>query len=132
MYELTKASQALSDETRLRILNLVLARECCVCEVMQALAITQTRASRNLKILYDAGFLTQRSNGLYTFYSLRQSDRFHADLVAAVRKVMRANPIAKKDLERLAQARQVGPGCAKNQAEEAVLPLANQAQVFTI
>ncbi len=43
--------KALSDETRLRISSLLLERECCVCEVMQALDISQTRASRNLRHL---------------------------------------------------------------------------------
>jgi len=56
MGQLTRAAQALSDETRLRILNVLMVHECCVCEVMQALGISQTRASRNLKILDDAGF----------------------------------------------------------------------------
>ena len=57
MQDLIKATKALSDETRLRILNLLLERECCVCEVMQALDISQSRASRNLGILQGAGFL---------------------------------------------------------------------------
>ena len=42
MRDLVKAIKALSDETRLRILNLLLEQECCVCEVMQALDISQT------------------------------------------------------------------------------------------
>jgi len=58
MYTLVKAIKALSDETRIRILNLLAERECCVCEVMQAMEISQTRASRNLGMLYDAGFLS--------------------------------------------------------------------------
>jgi ArsR family transcriptional regulator, arsenate/arsenite/antimonite-responsive transcriptional repressor len=118
MYELTKAAQALSDETRLRIMNLILTRESCVCEVMQVLGISQTRASRNLKILYDAGFLSQRSDGLFTLYSLKASERFFSDLVAAVKKEMRGNPIARKDLERLAQTRRGDVcGTGKSQAK---------------
>ena len=70
MRELVKAFKALSDETRLRILNLLLERECCVCEVMQALNISQTRASRNLNALYDAGFLKLRKEGLWSLYSI--------------------------------------------------------------
>ena len=42
MRELIKAFKSLSDETRLRILNILLEKECCVCEVMQALEISQT------------------------------------------------------------------------------------------
>ena len=48
MREIIKAFKALSDETRLRVLNLILERECCVCEVMQALEISQSKASRHL------------------------------------------------------------------------------------
>ena len=55
------------------MLNLLLQRECCVCEVMQALNISQTRASRNLSMLYNAGFLKQRREGLWAYYSIDKS-----------------------------------------------------------
>ena len=88
MRELLKATKALSDETRLRILNLLLERECCVCEVMQALGISETRASRNLRLLYDAGFLKLRRDGLWSLYSLNQDDspEYFAELVQAVKR----------------------------------------------
>ena len=70
MRNIIKAYKSLSDETRLRILNLLLEKECCVCEVMQALGISQPRASRNLRILYEAGFLKLQKNGLWSVYSL--------------------------------------------------------------
>ena len=112
MEKLTRAAQAMSDETRLRILNVLMAQECCVCEVMQALEISQTRASRNLKILDDAGFLNMRTDGLYTLYSLRQAeeDDFHAELLKAVKKEMQASKMARKDVLRLKQSRRGGPG----------------------
>jgi ArsR family transcriptional regulator len=65
MRSLVKAFKALSDETRVRIVNLLLVRECCVCEVVQALEVSQTRASRNLGMLYDAAFLKMRKDGLW-------------------------------------------------------------------
>ena len=115
MKELTRAAQAISDETRVRILNLILTQECCVCEVMQALGISQTRASRNLKILYDAGFLNMRNDGLFTLYSLNGANgKFYADLVAGVKKGLAGNRLAQADLARLREAKRVGPGCAKN------------------
>ena len=115
MRDLTKALRALSDETRLRILNLLLERECCVCEVMQALEISQTRASRNLNILYDAGFLKLRKDGLWSLYSIDQygmQDHF-SDLVQAVRKALDSNEIVALDRERLTKAKRVGTGCAR-------------------
>jgi len=92
MQDLIKAMKALSDETRLRILNLLLERECCVCEVMQALDISQTRASRNLGILEDAGFLKARRNGTWIVYSLdwQTANRY----VSSLAKLMKDSPVS--------------------------------------
>ena len=113
MRDLVKAFKALSDETRLRILNLLLERECCVCEVMQALDISQTRASRNLNVLYDAGFLKLRKDGLWSLYSIdKEGLRPHyTDLVEAVRKGLKGQELVTLDRERLKVAKRVGPGC---------------------
>ena len=115
MRDAVKAFKALSDETRLRILNLLLERECCVCEVMQALDISQTRASRNLSALYDAGFLNLRKNGLWTLYSIDREGmkEYISDLVRVVTKAIEGNPVAALDRERLMKAKRVGPGCAE-------------------
>ena len=115
MRYVVKAFKALSDETRLRILNLLLERECCVCEVMQALGISQTRASRNLSALYDAGFLKLHKNGLWSLYSIdRESMQdYFPDLVNAVSKALGSNEIAALDRECLKKAERVGPGCGR-------------------
>jgi ArsR family transcriptional regulator len=115
MRELLKAIKALSDETRLRILNLLLERECCVCEVMQALDISETRASRNLRLLYDAGLLKLRKDGLWSLYSLNQDDSpaYFAELVRAVKEALAANQEASQDRERLKMAERIGPVCAR-------------------
>jgi ArsR family transcriptional regulator len=113
MRELVKAFKALSDETRLRILNLLLERECCVCEVMQALNISQSRASRNLSALYDAGFLNLRREGLWALYSIDKEGlkEHYTDLVEAVRKGLEGNETALQDRLRLRSAKRIGPGC---------------------
>lgn len=111
MRNLIKACKSLSDETRLRILNLLLERECCVCEVMQALGISQTRASRNLGILYEAGFLKLEKNGLWSIYSLDREGmpKYLSDLVNAVGKALKDNEVLALDKERLSKAERVGP-----------------------
>jgi len=113
MRALVKAFKALSDETRLRILNLLLERECCVCEVMQALDISQPRASRNLSALYDAGLLKLRREGLWAVYSIDKESmgEYYADLIEAVRKGLDGNETASLDRQRLRSAKRVGPGC---------------------
>lgn len=113
MRETIKAFKALSDETRLRILNVLLQRECCVCEVMQALEISQSRASRNLSALYNAGFLRLKKDGLWSVYSIDKAgmlDYFN-DLTQIVAKALEGNEVASLDRERLKKARRVGPKC---------------------
>lgn len=115
MRDIVKAFKALSDETRLRILNLLLERECCVCEVMQALRISQTRASRNLSVLYNAGFLKLEKDGLWSLYSIdREEMKEHfSQVVEAVREALKENETAVLDLERLKGTQKVGPGCIR-------------------
>ena len=113
MRDTIKAFKALSDETRLRIINVLLERECCVCEVMQSLDISQTRASRNLGVLYDAGFLRLRKDGLWSLYSIdkeRMKDYF-SELVGVVGRALEGNDVAALDRKRLQEAERVGPGC---------------------
>ena len=114
MRDLVKVFKALSDETRIRMLNLLMERECCVCEVMQALEISQTRASRNLSALYDAGFLKMRKDGLWSLYSIdRDGMKEHfSNLVEAVRKGLESNEVVAWDRERLRKAERVGTRCA--------------------
>jgi ArsR family transcriptional regulator len=113
MRELIKTFKALSDETRLRILNLLLERECCVCEVMQVLNISESRASRNLSFLYDAGFLKLRRQGLWALYSIDKEGLkpHYTDLLEAVRKALEGNEVASLDKQRLQQAERIGPNC---------------------
>ncbi|MFC1874326.1 ArsR/SmtB family transcription factor [Chloroflexota bacterium] len=113
MRDTIRAFKALSDETRLRMLNILLERECCVCEVMQALDISQTRASRNLAVLYDAGFLKFKRDGLWSLYSIDREGLkgYLNDLVQAATKVLDGNPDVALDRQRLKKADRVGPGC---------------------
>ncbi len=69
MKRLSRIFKALSDETRLTILALVLRHgHLCVCEVEQVLGITQSKASRHLRYLRDAGLLEDKRDGLIVNY----------------------------------------------------------------
>ena len=113
MRQLVKTFKALSDETRLRILNILIERECCVCEVTQALEISQTRASRNLNALYDAGFLKARRNGLWVLYSIDQNNlnENHLNLLESIKASLADNTTARLDKDRLNTTVRVGTGC---------------------
>ena len=115
MRETVKAFKALSDETKLRILNILMQRECCVCEVMQALEISQSKASRNLSTLYDAGFIKLKKDGLWSVYSLDEEGmaEYLPLLITAAKKALENSEIAASDIERLQNARRVGVACLR-------------------
>ena len=116
MREVTKAFKALSDETRLRILSLLLIRECCVCEVVQVLAISQSRASRNLNILYDSGFLRVRREGLWCYYSVSEKklNAFQSFLVNAAEVALLKNKEIATDRVHLKDTKRLGPVCCNS------------------
>lgn len=61
---------ALSDETRLRILDRLRRGERCVCELTDALEAAQSRLSFHLRILKDAGLVTDRREGRWSYYAV--------------------------------------------------------------
>ena len=72
MRETASFFKVLADEARLRMLWLLFNyRELCVCDFIEVLAITQSKASRHLRILYRAGLVTDRREGLWVYYALR-------------------------------------------------------------
>lgn len=73
--------RALSDETRLRILNLLRSGELCVCDIVAALEVPQPTASRHLAYLRQAGLVTVRKEGVWCYYRIAPpSDPFEIRL----------------------------------------------------
>jgi len=63
---------ALNDETRVRILRFIDEnKEVCVCDIENAFGMIQSRVSRHLKILKEAGFLKVKREGRWAYYSIR-------------------------------------------------------------
>lgn len=61
---------ALSDATRLQILERLRAGEQCVCDLTDALDAAQSRLSFHLKVLKDAGLLSDRREGRWMYYTV--------------------------------------------------------------
>lgn len=68
MRELVRALKALSDPNRMRIMKMLQRREMCVCELAEALGISQPSVSRHMRILSEADFVTSRREGLWIHY----------------------------------------------------------------
>lgn len=95
-------TKALADETRLRLLGVLAAHELNVGEIVQVLDMGQSRISRHLKILMDAGLLACQRHGLWAFYSSSSANGSRA-LLAAVLEGLKDLPEHRQDMERAAQ-----------------------------
>jgi ArsR family transcriptional regulator len=70
--EVAQFFKVLADEARLKMLWLLFNNEeLCVCDLMETLGITQSKASRHLATLRHAGVVTDRKVGAWSYYSLR-------------------------------------------------------------
>ena len=71
--DLTPLFAALSDRTRLRLLNLMSGREVCVCYFVEILKQGQPKISRHLAYLRRAGVVSARREGKWMHYSIERS-----------------------------------------------------------
>lgn len=100
MENLTDILKALSDETRLRIVNLLYERELCVCDVMETLQISQAKASRHLIYLKNAGLAKDRKHAQWAYYSLSKDDSLKF-IDSLVYENLRSLEVYKQDMENL-------------------------------
>lgn len=82
-----KSVAALSDETRVLLLRFLDENgETCVCDLQNSLDMIQSRLSRHLKILKEAGFLRVERKGTWAYYSIRSPlDRFRTEALEEIR-----------------------------------------------
>ena len=96
------AFQALSDETRLAVLEMLRDGERCVCDLQAALDAAQSRLSFHLKVLKDAGLVTDRKEGRWSYYALN-AERF-AELEAIMSAFANAPVSGQSSLHSLTRA----------------------------
>ncbi len=112
MSEAVKLFKALADETRLRILNLLCRQELCVCQIVEALGIGQSKASRHLATLRHAGLVTDRREGLWMYYSLSDPcQELQGQVIDWLKRAEDEVPMGAADLEALCNLRECGDLC---------------------
>ncbi len=89
---------ALYDDTRVKLLKFIdLHGPLCVCDLEASFEMTQSRLSRHLKILKDAGFLRAKRCGRWTYYGIRAPmDRFRLEALEEIRALPVPLPVLKK------------------------------------
>ncbi len=97
--------KALADETRLQILWLLMGQEeLCVCDIMGVLGITQSKASRHLRYLFNAGLVNDRREGLWMYYRISVAfGSREGKLLQVLREMLAAQPYARALSEQLQQ-----------------------------
>ncbi len=90
----------LGDKTRLTILGLVKNGECCVCEFVEVLQMSQPSVSQHLRKLRDAGLVKEQRRGQWIFYSLNTAHETYP----IIRQVLDQIPGQQKKLKALAEA----------------------------
>jgi len=95
MEEILSPLKAVADESRLRILWMLEARELCSCEIQAVLGLAQSTVSRHMQVLEDAGFVVAERRGPWKDYRLNPSPSpFVQGLLAQVRMAAAGHPVA--------------------------------------
>lgn len=90
--------KALSEESRLRILSLVIDHEMCVCEIEASLNMSQSNVSRHLAELKHCGILECNKKAQWAYYRISESFcRQNAELYEYLKKNLRILPTYHKD-----------------------------------
>lgn len=110
--EIIKVLKAMSDETRIRILNALKTDELCVCEIEYLLNLNQSNASRHLIKLTEAKIITYYKKAKYVYYklvpeTLEQYPFISVLLDKEMSKIVECN----RDKEKLREYKTSGMGC---------------------
>jgi ArsR family transcriptional regulator len=96
-----KIFKALSDRTRLRIVTLLLEHgELCVCDIIAALEIPQSTASRHLSVLRNAGLVEGERRGVWMYYWCSGVDQLQTSLLLILHQYRKAAEETRQDSRR--------------------------------
>jgi ArsR family transcriptional regulator len=111
MKNTARIMKALADETRLRILALLLdSGELCVCDLMAALQLPQSTVSRHLAYLKNAGWLDDRREGVWMYYQvIACPSALQGRMLASLREELATLVTYREDRGRLGEFRTSKP-----------------------
>jgi ArsR family transcriptional regulator, arsenate/arsenite/antimonite-responsive transcriptional repressor len=100
--EFNNLGQAIADPTRVRILSALLRAELCVCELVDALEVSQSTLSSHLQVLRQIGMVSTRKEGRWVYYSLekRKAALMNA-LFSLIQKDVGPDPGLVRDAQRI-------------------------------
>jgi ArsR family transcriptional regulator len=101
MQSYSEIFKLLSDDTRLRIVMLLLEEDLCVCEMSGILNLPQPKISKTLSKLRDLRLVSDERREKFVFYSLNRKSNFFIDLLMLIKADATSTAQLVQDLERL-------------------------------
>ncbi|NIK12008.1 ArsR/SmtB family transcription factor [Alkalibacillus almallahensis] len=89
----------LGDSNRLRMMQFIYERECCVCELVELINLSQPAISQHLRKLRDGGLVMEQRKGSWVFY--RMNDE-HAT-IELIKEILQSLPSVQGELDELEQ-----------------------------
>ncbi len=107
MKDFIRVMKALSDPTRVKIIKMLQHKTMCVCELREALQVSQPTVSKNLKILEDAGLVDFKKDGLWVDYYLTDGSKspYVASLLGNLRHWMENEVDVRELIEKIPHIR---------------------------
>lgn len=100
--ELTQLGQAIADPTRVRVLTALRRSELCVCELVDALEVSQSTLSSHLQVLRQIGMVNTRKEGRWIYYSLNKRKAALMDAIFSLfKKGIRSDRRLIRDIQRI-------------------------------
>jgi ArsR family transcriptional regulator len=102
-----KVMKALSDPNRVKIIKMLQHKLMCVCEMREALQLSQPSVSKHLKILEDAGIVDFKKDGLWVNYYLTDGNKspYVSSLMGNLRHWLEEEPEISEIIKRLPDIR---------------------------
>lgn len=101
--------KALSDPTRLRIVSLLRHGPMCVCDLMEVLEVPQSKISRHLAFLKNAGWVESERSGRWMHYSLAEVSSLHKSVLKVLNTELPLNRVCADDDQRYFSYRDANP-----------------------
>ena len=101
MRQITELFKVMSDETRLRIINVIYQQDLCVCELVEILQESQPKISKHIAKLRQIDLVTTERNEQYIYYKFNHGDESYEKIVKNMLQEIKDIDVYKNDIERL-------------------------------
>ena len=101
MSKITELYKTLSDETRVRIINLIYKQDLCVCELVEILNLTQPKISKHIAKFRQIGLVNTERSEQFVYYKFNHENNMYESVVSNMIKLISTEKQFRDDLEKM-------------------------------